>query len=149
MRQEYEVFFCLNSDLEGPLGQFWLLEQMLADAAVEVGVDNNGVGFYEYQGVRGFDSGTNYLVVKDHEDITVRALVNGVGPEECEDLEQRVLNMLNGAVDRNRIIELAPHKEDGPCAGVEAVFKKRDETVDGNGVAFTFDVEWTIDGEVC
>jgi hypothetical protein len=127
------------------------LEEVLASAELDVSVDNDGIGSYEYWGFRGFDHGDNYAEVYGREEIAVHVAIENFDPEALGGLElaEWVEEVIRGAVQCERYIDLCPHSEyEEAYASAEARFNKVAEEVASGQAKVSFEVEWESDGKI-
>ena len=143
--KDHEVFLCVDGDgLEVRPGQLAHLEKVLEMARVKWAIENDGIGSYEFWGACCYDHGTDYVVITDQENITVRVLVKGVELEELPGLADGVMDVLGEVYTKRdlykRGLDLTAH--------VNAVFKKLTEEAEGGNAVLTFEVEWEPE-EIC
>jgi hypothetical protein len=141
--KDHEVFLCVDGDgLEARPEDLARLEKVLETAYVRWAIENDGIGPYEFWGARCYDYGTDYVVITDQEDITVRVLVKDVEPEELPGLADGVMDVLGEVYTKRDLYK------QGLMVRVNAVFKKLKEEAEGGNAVLVFEVEWEPE-EVC
>jgi len=126
------------------------LEEALSTARVDYSVENDGIGSYEYWGARGYDAGTNYIVVEGHEDINVAVCVENFDPAELgkETLEEWAKELM-AEIETGQTIDLCSGSDHHEAyADVQASFTKIAEEINGSKAVVVFAVEWASDGEI-
>lgn len=134
----YEVILCVDNDgLEVRPGQIAHLEAVLQEADICPTIDNDGIGPYEYWGAKGYDHGTDRLIVEVGEDITVRVLVYGIeGPDELPAIAKGLQDLF-GELDGERTVRTG-----GLVGTATPIFVERDEAAEDGNAVFIYDVEW-------
>lgn len=80
------------------------LEKAMEDETIDYTVDNDGIGPYEYWGAKGYDAGTDYLLIENDNVITVK----------LENVPTRLLKLaaLDLIENRDQITGTIPAKDD-------------------------------------
>jgi hypothetical protein len=114
------------------------IDEALADVNIDTYVENDGIGAYEFWGFRGYDKGTDYLVIEDYDKVQIEVTLEDdtFTPGNIKFVLEEILDQIDNT--KRTLNKGANDRSDGLDLDVKAVFKP---TII-NEHKCVFNVEW-------